>query len=275
FDALSGLSAELHRARRRLKKKPLDPAQLARLEHRVKLVAIWWIWEIQMYQTGCRTLAGLRGETLRLRTLRRTESLVRLVFPSSSIQENPARHSAEKAAAEGILTNRFVAFLLKASAHHLQAAAAGPTASRYRSCEAVVRALDLLSRTIRTFLTLSVQELESALRVTRRIFAVMSSTVHSRDFFEVSRLTFLRELPENVYYDYEPHAAIIAFRTALERKLREALLVQAFQLDRKSRPLCVFRSTRSPVPAVPDRSFRRTRSLGSERSDEEARFQWF
>jgi hypothetical protein len=238
LQALRGLEGDLAKAQAALHRSQILPCEdVARLYLRVKLVSIFWIWEIQTYQGACTALADRHGERLNFRALRARQTLVKLVYPSSSTDGKSPVVTAQAAAAEGVLVNRFVAFLLTEADIHFRAAVppAGEVA-RFRSSQALVRALDLLVRAIRTFMALGVQPLDEALGRPRRIHAAVNPTVHSRDFYEMSRLTFFRELPSNVFYDYEPHSAIIAFRTALERKLRESILVHSFQLRRAALP---------------------------------------
>jgi GAF domain-containing protein len=234
LDVLEPLDQELHRASYTLRRPDLPASEdILLLYLRAKLVGVSWIGEIESYRKGCSELAAKRSEHLCFNAVRNAQTLVKLVYPSSSTDEKDPIASASSAAAEGVLANRFVAFLLaEADKHFRRAILPASDIERFRACQALVRALDLLVRAVRSFAALYVQSLEAALGRPERIQARVNHTVHSRDFFEISRQTFFRELPANVFYDYEPHSAIISFRTALERKLREAIAVQSFQLDR-------------------------------------------
>jgi len=58
--------------------------------------------------------------------------------------------------------------------------------------------------------------------------------VHSREHYEVARKIFYDRVTRRAFQDPQPHAAVAALRTALELKLREAVVVVGFRVEASS-----------------------------------------
>lgn len=228
--ALSNLAGTLAK---RLYRAPLSDADLRAIDRGVASVGIWWAWEFAHFLKGCQEFALEAEAPLSFKKIRNSQTFISLIYPKSLQDERALSRSTEARVARALLANRFVDQLLQDLDWWILDALTAPTVTaRYSPTRAALRACDLLERTVSHFIIVESQWLEAIRKQPQRIIGHITNTVHSRDFYEAARQNLFRDLPANVFYDYEPHVAVLAFRTALERKIRSAIAVRSFRAPR-------------------------------------------